>query len=241
MSILIVSDLHIGDHKSKHLRLYKFLESRPDITSVIIAGDLFDLWVARAGRAFQQGKYLLDYLYSRFDGRIIYLTGNHDEDLQYVTSLHGIPIRQFYHFNHAGKSIVVCHGHQYDNNFYLNNASVMAKANAWIANRADNWFKTDLRKLLVSLSDHVKIDVMGKILFSYELMLKKEFSGVYDIVITGHTHVPCVKVFNNLIYINAGDFLQNSTAVLITDERVELLAIDDAGSQVINSHLFKPT
>jgi UDP-2,3-diacylglucosamine pyrophosphatase LpxH len=223
MSTILFSDLHIGDTKSKHVQMYNFLVSRADLDSVIIAGDLFDLWVASAGRSFKEAKYFLDYLYERFQGKIVYLTGNHDEDLQYVKSLHGVPIKQFHHFNVGGKSVVVCHGHQYDHNFYLDKMTPMAKVNAWMVNRVDKWFKTDVRKWLMSLSDAIQSDPMEKILFTYEHTLRQEFSGVHGVIITGHTHLPCIKSFNGLTYINVGDSMQHSTAVILEGTRFSLV------------------
>jgi predicted phosphodiesterase len=215
MKTLFFSDLHIGDHKSKHFEFYKFLESKPNIDSLVMAGDIFDLWVTSAGRSFKEAKYFLDYMYDRFKDNITYLNGNHDEDLQYIKSLHGIPIKQFHHFNVAGRSVMVCHGHQYDHNFYLNKIGFVAKMNAWAVNRVDKWFKTDVRKWLMSLSEAVQNDPLEKILFTYEHVLKQEFTGIHDVVITGHTHAPCIKEFTNLVYINTGDSLQHSTAVVL--------------------------
>jgi predicted phosphodiesterase len=200
-----------------------FLESREDIKSVVIVGDLFDLWVTSAGRSFKEAKYFLDYLYDRFQGNIIYLSGNHDEDLQFIKSLHGIPIKQFHHFNLGRKSVVVCHGHQYDHNFYLEKATLLAKGNAWVVNKVDRWLGVDTRKILTSLSDAIQKDPLGKIIFTYEHVLKQTFTGVHDIIITGHTHTPCIKRFNRLTYINVGDSMQHSTAVILEGTRFSLL------------------
>jgi UDP-2,3-diacylglucosamine pyrophosphatase LpxH len=223
MKTVYFSDLHVGDGKSKHLELCRFLEAKEDITDVVIAGDLFDLWVTSAGRAFKEGKYFLDYLYEHFNGHIVYLTGNHDEDLQYVKSLNGIPIKQFHHFNVGGKSAVVCHGHQYDHNFYLEKMSFVAKVNAWAVNRVDKWFSTDVRKWLMSMSEAIQNDPMEKILFTYELVLRQAFTGVHDIVITGHTHSPRIKKFNGLTFINTGDGVQHSTAVVLEENKFSLI------------------
>jgi UDP-2,3-diacylglucosamine pyrophosphatase LpxH len=224
MITLICSDLHIGDGKSKHLVFYDFLCARPDIDSLIIAGDFFDLWVTSAGRALKEGKYLLDYFRERFSDRVVYLTGNHDEDLQYVKSLNGISIKQFHHFKIGDKSVIVCHGHQYDHNFYLKQATVLAKANAWIVNRVDKVFGVDVRRWLVSISQKIENDPYDKIIKAFETSIDASFNGKFDYVITGHTHLyPYIKKLSNLFLINVGNNIQNSTGLLIGPDSFSLV------------------
>lgn len=234
MKTLVVSDFHIGDGKSKHLVFYDFLCARPDIDSLIIAGDFFDLWVTSAGRAFKEGKYLLDYLRERFSGKVVYLTGNHDEDLQYVKSLNGIPIKQFHHFNVGGKSVVVCHGHQYDKNFYLNQAASLARVNAWLVNKVDHFFRIDVRKWLVSLSQKIENDPYDRLIYAFEKEIDKTFGGKFDYVITGHTHLyPYIKKLTNLSLINVGNNIQSNTGLLIDSGMFFLLDYGNGSTKII--------
>jgi predicted phosphodiesterase len=234
MNKLIVSDFHIGDAKSKHLLFYSFLERHPEIDSLIIAGDLFDLWVTNAGRSFKEAKYLLDYLYERFRDKIIYLYGNHDEDIKYVTSLHGIEIKQYYIFEVAGYRTIVFHGHQYDHNFYLEKTELLAKVNAWLVNKVDHFFQVDIRKFLVSLSEKTKDDVYDKIIATYEYHLRKEFENKYDIIVTGHTHLyPYIKKLSNLYLINVGNNIQNATGLLVSSDEFSLIDYEDQSIKII--------
>lgn len=232
MSTLIVSDLHVGDNKSGHLDLYNFLQASPDVDELIIAGDLFDFWVTSVGRALKEGNYLLDYIYYRFGKKAIYLTGNHDEDLQYVDSINGIKIKQFHRIEIAGKKIMVCHGHQYDTGVYINQAEWLARINAWLVNKADKWFNIDTRKWLVSLSDRVDGDPYDKLIFTYELNLKREFENLFDVIITGHTHLPLIKTMGNLVYVNTGDWMQNRTALLIEEEDSSISLLDYSDGEI---------
>ena len=218
MITLIASYLHIGDYKSGYRDFMNFLDSQDDIGHLIVAGDFFDLWVVGTGRALKEGKYVIDYLSERFGNNVAYLTGNHDEDFKHLKSLNGIRIKRFHVFKYGTKRILVCHGHEYDPSPYLTTFRSLAKFNAWVVNKTDQLFGIDTRKWLVSLSDQVENDPYDKLLFTYEFNLRKEFSGVHDIVITGHTHQPCIKEFTDLVYINVGDSMQHRTAVLFDDE-----------------------
>ena len=226
MSTLIVSDLHIGDFKSGHMDLIRALERQPDVRRLIIAGDLFDLWVAGPGRALKEAQYLLDYLDTGFKGEVIYLTGNHDEDFRYLKSLNGIPVKDFHTIKWKDKRILVFHGHQYDKSFYLDKVGVLARFNAWLVNKTDKLFNMDARKWLISLSEGIENDPYDKMIFTYEHTLQTEFSGVHDVVITGHTHLPVIKRLNGLIYINCGDFMQHRTGVIYEEELGSFSLVD---------------
>jgi UDP-2,3-diacylglucosamine pyrophosphatase LpxH len=217
MITLIVSDVHCGDFKSGHRDLYSLLHSKPEVDRLIIAGDLFDLWVASSGRALKEGKYLLDYITERFGREIIYLTGNHDEDWSYLKHINTMQIKQFHKMVCKGKSIIICHGHQYDSSFYLNQAGGLAKFNAWLVNKTDKLFGIDTRKWLVSLSERIENNPYDKNLNQFKLNLVTEFKGIHDYVITGHTH--CPKLDNKWMpcLLNCGDFVQHRTAILFDD------------------------
>ena len=232
MSTLIVSDIHIGDYKSGHQDFMAFLDTQPDVKKLIIAGDLFDLWVVGAGRALKEGQYLLNYIAQRFGRNAIYLTGNHDEDFKYLQTLNDIRVKEFHAMRYNDKRVLVCHGHQYDSSFYLDKVEWLARFNAWLVNRVDKTFGIDTRKWLVSLSEGIENDPYDKLIFTYEYNLKKEFTNVHDVIITGHTHLACIKEFTNLVYINTGDSMQHRTAVLFDDEEGSISLVDYSNKEI---------
>lgn len=222
---MLISDVHVGDGKSGYRDLIKFLDLQPDITELIILGDLFDLWVSSPGRAFKAGRDLLDFLQLRFH-KVIYLLGNHDEDLSNLTTINNLHIKQFHDFEINGKKFICMHGQQYDRRYYTNQLEPVAKINATLVNWVDGWFGIDVRKWLMSLSDRVQGDPYDKFLNEFEMTLLTEFGARFDYVVTGHTHVPSLKI-GGCSLCNTGDWIQNRTGIKITDQKIKLLGYVD--------------
>jgi UDP-2,3-diacylglucosamine pyrophosphatase LpxH len=230
MSIIVASDFHIGNANSKHLKFVEFLKTQEDVDFIVLAGDILDLWVERLDRVLKEADPLFGYLMDNYTGKVIYLYGNHDEDLRFARSLSNIPIR--HHHILSKHDIHILHGHQYDDNFYLRKTKFLAKFNSKVVNWADRVFKIDIRKFLVSLSDYVDNDPYDKILRDYENTLRQFIEA--RVVITGHTHIPIIKTFPEFIYVNCGTWVQHQTCVRINENSLELLDCGGGEAKVLD-------
>jgi UDP-2,3-diacylglucosamine pyrophosphatase LpxH len=213
MATVFFSDVHCGDSKSRHAQLLEYLSARQkDIDKIVIVGDLLDLWVSSFGEALSVASPLLEYISTNYAGRFHYILGNHDWDL--------LPLKNIFPFIHkslrfpvGNKIAVALHGHLLDPDPYTK--TKFSHYMAWFINKFDRWAKIDTRKSLVSLSERVKNDPYEKLLIKYEENLVGTFEDKFDYVITGHTHIPCIKQLNNIIYFNIGDSMQHSSVLVV--------------------------
>lgn len=127
----VVSDLHLGDGGPRDnfawmsggwraQEFSNFLDHVEDEDGdLIIAGDLLELWQANMSKVVVHRLPLLDRL---ADMGAVYLIGNHDIDLMYFTSEHGVvldhPLFANLKMSHTiqvkNKSILITHGHEQD-------------------------------------------------------------------------------------------------------------------------------
>lgn len=212
MATVFFSDVHIGDNKSKHAQLLDYLKSeRSTIDKVVIVGDFLDLWVSPIGGALSEARPFLEYMFTEYSGRVHYILGNHDEDLEALKGV--VPrIHKSLRFPIGDKVGVALHGHVIDPDKLVRTR--VARIAAWIVNKFNKWGRIDTRKSLISLAAMIENDINKELLKEYEQRIVDIFIGKYDFVITGHTHVPCIKRFGSLVYINTGDQMQHSTVVI---------------------------
>ena len=212
MATVFFSDVHIGDTKSKHVQLLDYLKSeRSTIDKIVIVGDFLDLWVSPLGTDLSLARPFLNYLSTEYPGKVHYILGNHDEDLEPLKGI--IPfVHKSLRFPIGDKLGIALHGHVIDPDKYVR--TKFAHFMAWFVNKLDKWAHIDTRKSLVSLSEMIANDPYEKLLKEYEQIIVDIFTGKYDYVITGHTHIPCIKKFGDLVYINTGDQMQHSTIVI---------------------------
>ena len=213
LATIFLSDTHIGDAKSKHKELLAYLRPRQkDIDKIVICGDFLDLWVAPLGKVLSEAKPILDFLYTSYQGHVHYILGNHDEELE---SLHGaFPfIHKSLRFPVGNKWAVALHGHILDDNPYLKTR--FSRYMAWFINKFDRWAHIDTRKTLISLSEQIKNDPYDNVIEAFEQKVADVFTGKFDYVITGHTHLyPYMKKLGSVTLINIGDNLQHSTLLI---------------------------
>jgi UDP-2,3-diacylglucosamine pyrophosphatase LpxH len=213
LATVFFSDTHCGDNKSKHKELLSYLRPRQkDIDKVILVGDILDLRVASLEEALSAAKPLLDFLNTNFAGKVHYIVGNHDAELEV---LHGVfPfIHKSLRFPVGDKVAVALHGHALDENPYLK--TKFSHYMAWFINKFDRWAHIDTRKTLVSLSEQIKNDPYDKVIEAFEMKVAEVFGDKFDYVITGHTHLyPYIKKLNGVTLINIGDNIQHTTLLI---------------------------
>jgi len=172
---------------------------------------------------------------ARHGTQIIYIPGNHDENLrEYDDYVFGdITVKNSdIHITAAGQRLLIVHGDEYDG---------IARHSRWLSfvgnvgydwliemNRVIRYF----RKLLgvqshFSLATYIKLKVknLAQFISLYEESIVRSLkSEKLDGVICGHIHHAEIKQIDDFWYINTGDFVENCTAIVEHfDGRLELL------------------
>jgi UDP-2,3-diacylglucosamine pyrophosphatase LpxH len=232
-----ISDLHIGSTQCQDEILLDFLKHN-DSEKLYLVGDIIDFW-ALSKKMYWPSSHntIIQKLLrkARHGTQIIYIPGNHDENLrQYDNYVFGdiVVKRSDIHTTAAGQRLLIVHGDEYDN---------IARHSRWVSflgnigydwlietNRAIRHF----RKLLgvqshFSLATYVKLKVKNFAQFIYhyeETIVRTLKSEKLDGVVCGHIHHAGLKEIEDFWYINTGDFVENCTAVVEHfDGRIELL------------------
>ena len=116
---VFLSDVHLGSRDCRAGELLKFLDTF-EADYLFLVGDIIDFWSLR--RSFywppEHNEVLRAILSKANDGtRVIYVPGNHDDDLrEFCGSLFGnLSIRRKYvHATADGREFLVMHGDEFD-------------------------------------------------------------------------------------------------------------------------------
>jgi UDP-2,3-diacylglucosamine pyrophosphatase LpxH len=225
---IFISDIHLGSKDCKADLLLDFLKHN-SCNTLYLVGDIIDGW------KIQQNKWKWKKSHSEVvrtllklskKTRIIYVVGNHDEFIRPMLS-HGISFGKIEFVNKAehiginGKRYLVIHGDMFDG---------IGKIAPWLGFLGDklydimldlnskyNWIRHKFGFGYWSFSKVLKHKVKSAVdfIFEYEKNLveycKRKF---YDGVVCGHTHSPTIKLVDDIIMINDGDFVESVSAVV---------------------------
>lgn len=226
---VFISDVHLGTRNAQTPALLDFLRHF-EADTIYLVGDIFDFWKAkRGGGCWPQGhndvvQKLLRK--ARKGARIVFIPGNHDEELRkYAGSSFGsIEIVQTAtHVTAAGKTYLVIHGDDFD--LVIRNAAWLATLGdigydlAMWANAPVNWIRRRLGLGFWSLSAFLKYRVKRAVNFigAFEDTLAAEATrGGYDGVICGHIHHAADRRIGTAHYLNCGDWVESCTALVET-------------------------
>ncbi|MBB93948.1 MAG: UDP-2,3-diacylglucosamine hydrolase [Rhodobacteraceae bacterium] len=223
---IFLSDLHLGTRGCQADLLLDFL-ARYDPDTIYLVGDIFDGWRMRRGWHWPQShndvvQTLLDK--ARQGTRIIFIPGNHDEVMRdyFGTHFGGIEVVPQADFTALdGKRYLVTHGDQFD---------VIVMNARWLALLGDRAYEfliwcnpriNRIRRLWSnrywSLSKWAKQQVKQAVNFigQYEEVLADDARrGKYDGVICGHIHHANIRMIDEILYVNTGDWVESCTAIV---------------------------
>ena len=226
---IFISDVHLGSRDCKAEQLNNFLKHNSCETLYLI-GDIIDAWKIQQNRL--RWKQSHTNVVRRILGhakrgtRVVYIAGNHDEFLRplipYAVSFGLIEIKnQTEHVGADGKHYLVVHGDLFDG---------ITRLAPWLSFLGDraydfvldlngkfNWIRRKFGFGYWSLSRYLKQRVKKAVdfMFHYE----KNITGYakkrgFDGVIAGHIHHPEIKVVDNIIYMNDGDWVESMSALV---------------------------
>lgn len=234
-----ISDVHLGTPGSSADKLLDFLRDN-ESDRLYLVGDIVDGW--RLKKKFFWNQHHSDFLQkilrkARKGTRVIYIPGNHDEMArEYVgCEFEQISIHQnFVHTTADGKRLIVMHGDEFD--MVINHHKWVAHIGDFLYNwmiRVNRWYQKyrSWRGLPYwSLSAYAKRTVKGAVNFigDFEKTVS-EYARThgYDGVVCGHIHAPEIKMIDDILYLNDGDWVETCSALVEhLDGTLELLALD---------------
>ena len=237
---IFISDLHIGSTQCQADTLLDFLKHN-ESEKLYLVGDIIDFW-ALSKRVYwpRDHNTIIQKILrkARHDTKVIYVPGNHDENVrEYDEHVFGdIEVRNsIVHTTVDGKRFLVVHGDEYD---------TIAKYHQWIAKLGSKGYDFLLevnravravRRVMgiqshFSLAAYIKFKVKNAVQFisDYEesIVMTLKDEGL-DGVICGHIHHAEIKEMDGFLYVNTGDFVESCTAIVEHDcGRLELIRWD---------------
>lgn len=234
---LFISDIHLGTKACQAEAFLEFLRHH-DAETIYLVGDIIDFWKIRRQIHWPQthNDVLQKLLRKvRRGTRIVYLPGNHDEELRsYCGASFGAIeiVDSIVHEAADGRRILVIHGDQFD---------VVVHYAKWLAILGDhaytlalwsnthfNWWRRRAGLSYWSLSAFLKRKVKQAVSFigAFEdaLITEARNQGATG-VICGHIHHAAMRDVSGILYMNTGDWVESGTAIGETMEG-EFVMID---------------
>ena len=225
MKIVIASDFHLKINENefdieRRLRIEKFLKSLiGNIDCLILAGDIFDLWIEWNTVIVKNYFSILSVFAQLKDSgcRLVYIAGNHDFWLEKFLK-NDIGFETYdgdFTADFNNKKIFVSHGDLYTKNdirYKVFRRVIRSKIVKYITKLIHPDISLKIGQLM-SRSSRKKV-INDKKSFAKELGLKikaESLSDEYDLIVFGHSHNPKYLKINNSIYINTGDWINQSS------------------------------
>lgn len=223
-----ISDLHIGSTQCQADMLLDFLKHN-DSEKLYLVGDIIDFWSLSKKMYWPKThNTIIQKLLrkARQGTQIIYIPGNHDENVrEYDSFVFGdiVVKNSDIHTTLQGKHFLVVHGDEYD---------MVARHHQWLAKIGSvgydwlieiNRFLRLFRRILNLPSSHFSLAafVKFKVKNAVQFMSDYEQSIVYTLrnqnlngVICGHIHHAEIKDIEGFLYVNTGDFVESCTAIV---------------------------
>jgi UDP-2,3-diacylglucosamine pyrophosphatase LpxH len=226
---IVISDVHLGAQESKAKELVRFLK-RHSCDKLILNGDIIDGWQLRRSGKWKKKhtrffRVVLKMI-EKYNTEVIYVRGNHDDFLDNVLpfAIGKLSIVKEHIHESQGKKFWVVHGDIFDS--ITTNMKWLAKLGdvgytllLWI-NKIYNNYRVKRGLPYYSLSKEIKAKVKSAVSYisDYEKQLvdlarKRHYQGV----ICGHIHTPAIEHYDDILYLNSGDWVESLTA-LVEDE-----------------------
>jgi UDP-2,3-diacylglucosamine pyrophosphatase LpxH len=225
-----ISDVHLGTPGCQAKFLLDFLKHNESDTLYLV-GDIIDGWRLKKSIYWPQShndvvqKILRK---ARKGTEVVYVPGNHDESVRQFLGLSFGEIKvvpEAIHTTADGRKLWITHGDLFD--------GVMQYAK-WLAYVGDNlyslilYFNRYLNLLRVrmgmqywSLSQYLKHQVKNAVSYiaDFEMIMAREarLRGCQGVV-CGHIHKAEIRMIDNLLYCNDGDWVESLTALVETHE-----------------------
>jgi len=225
-----ISDIHLGTAGCKAEFLLDFLRHN-ESWDLYLVGDIIDGWQLKKSWYWKQShndvvqKVLRK---SRKGTRVVYVAGNHDEVLRQFIGMAFGDIRIVNETSHHlldGRRLWVTHGDFFDG--VIQHAKWLAYLGDSLytfvlrLNDAFNRFRHRFGLSYWSLSQYLKHRVKNAVSFitAFETALITEARRRgFDGVVCGHIHKAEIRVIDDVLYCNDGDWVESLSALVETHE-----------------------
>jgi UDP-2,3-diacylglucosamine pyrophosphatase LpxH len=218
MVSLVISDVHIGSKGCNHKAVYTLLK-KTKFDRLILVGDIIDGWLFKKYKKFspQHTKLIRLLLKISKDKKIIWISGNHDEFLRKYTPFDFGNIEIVDEFIENG--IWFCHGDLFDGVVKLRWLGMLGSIGYDFAIVIDRFFKKMgyQKSLSKYLKDNVKAAVSFMTDFENEMARQCSRRACHTVV-CGHIHKPSDKTIKDVRYINTGDWIENRSYLIYSQE-----------------------
>ena len=222
MKTLIISDLHIGSKGCKTEEILELLKDE-SFERYILVGDIIDGWLFKKYKKFsyQHARVIRRLLKLSKNKDIIWISGNHDEFLRKYTPIELGNIKVVDEFIEDG--VWYCHGDKFDGIVKMRWLGMLGSIGYDLAIVIDRFLKRFNKKTSLSkfLKDNVKAAVSFLVDFENEMVRQAKKRKCHTVV-CGHIHTPSFKLIDGVYYLNCGDWIENCTHVILTNNSLEL-------------------
>jgi len=235
MKYIIASDFHIKYIEApfdieRRERVEMFLRSFiGKIDGLILAGDIFDLWI-EWDRVIIKNYFGLLRIFADLKEsgcRLVFLQGNHDFWLSnFLKDTIGVEIYEsIFTETINGKKIFVSHGDKHTNNdmrYKIIHTLIRNKLIKLIFKQIHPdislWLGSKLSRTTVKAGSwQVNKDTENGLIATAE-----KLSSEYDLVVFGHSHNPLKITNGNSIYINSGDWIKHNSYCFFSEDKIEI-------------------
>lgn len=240
-----ISDLHLGTRGCNAELLLDFLQGMMT-ERLYLVGDVIDFWALKSRYYWPASHSAIVRSicrHARSGTQVIYIPGNHDERLRTKIGAEwrGVQIvDDAIHTMMDGRRLLVVHGDRFD--IIANHAEWIARlgASAYAALLSSNHLLNRFRRRLGlpywSLSAYLKARVkqVVNLISDYENALLQEAQRrAVNGIICGHIHHAELRWADDILYANAGDWVESCTALI--EEQSGILRLHRHGLASANS------
>lgn len=224
---IVLSDIHLGTSHSKVTEVSLFLSS-VNCKRLILNGDIIDGWHLKKSSTRKWKKEhtkffkVLMKMMEKNGTEVIYVRGNHDDFLDNLIPMQFANIRivKDYILESHGKRYFVTHGDVFDK---------VTTQMKWLAKLGDlgytmllwlnsqyNRYRIRSGKPYFSLSQAIKQKVKSAVSYISDfekILVDFAQQRKCDGVICGHIHHPANTYYDNIHYLNSGDWVETMSAL----------------------------
>lgn len=223
---IVISDVHLGSRWSKTNEVARFLKKN-SCDTLILCGDIIDGWAILRGKKNKWQRRHTNFMKLILDlshtTKIIYVRGNHDDFLDRIMPLNflNILVVKDYVYTSGEKKFYVLHGDVFDK---------ITSSMSWLAKVGDIgyslllWFNKYYNRRRIkkglpyySIAREIKNKVKASVSYIsdfedhvVDIARKKGCQGV----ICGHIHHPEIRQYENILYLNSGDWIESLSALI---------------------------
>jgi predicted phosphodiesterase len=220
--ILCLSDIHLGSPICQaDLTLQIIEEERYD--KLIICGDLLDSYhIHRLCK--KQWKILSTLRKISKNKQCIFIKGNHDKDLEMISSLMGLDFKEEYDVTINNKRILFVHGDKWD--IFIATKPILTE----LASAVYYVFQKIDKKQKYTRKLKQKVKTWHDAAHNLTIKIAQYcYNGKYDAVCFGHTHVPKHEHIGGIECVNLGSQcdLPITYAIIDNQGKIELKSKDN--------------